>query len=72
LQTAADDGVIRQVFEKPSNPFVHDRARRIGSNGKREIARRLIVRGLRDEIPVDFRAGPLLLRIEGKVVSESS
>ncbi len=64
--------MIRQVFEKPSNPFVHDRARRIGSNGKREIARRLIVRGLRDEIPVDFRAGPLLLRIEGKVVSESS
>ena len=65
------DGVIRQVFEKLSNPFVRDRAGRIGSNGKREIARRLIIRRLRDEIPVDFRAGPCLPRIEGKVVPGS-
>jgi hypothetical protein len=66
------DGVIRQVFEKPSNLFVHDRAGRVGTNSKREIARGLIVRGLPDEIPVDFRAGPRLPRVEGKVVSGSS
>ena len=65
------DGVIRQVFEKLSIAFVPDRARCVGAHGEREIARRLVVCGLRDEIPVDFRAPPLFKRIEGKVATGS-